>query len=100
LPSRGEPFLRASAASRRDFLGALRRSLRGSVVATGVGIRLAIFCDALFGLVGELARALRLGRGFSRALIRFRRFFDQRQRCNGLVDVLARTILNRLPHFA
>ncbi len=78
LPARGEPILCAFATSRRDVFRALCRSLRSPIVATSVRVRLALLCDALFRLVGNIARALRLGYGVPRSFIRFGRFFDRR----------------------
>jgi hypothetical protein len=99
LASRSKPFLRALATSCRDFLGALRRSLCSSVLATRIGIGLSPFCDALFGLVRQVARPFCRGYRLSRALVGLGRFFDRGKSCNGFIDILARPIFDGLPRF-
>ena len=97
LPSRGEPCLRALATSCRDFLGALRRSLCSSVLATRIGIGLSLFCDALFGLVREVARPFCRGYCLSRALVGLGRFFDRGKSRDGFIDILARAVFDGSP---
>jgi hypothetical protein len=100
LSPKGESILGASAASRSHDLGALRRSLCGSVLAASIRVWLVVLCDALLSLVGNIPRALRLGHSVSRTFIRFIRFFDTRQRCYRLVDNFARAIFDGLPRLA
>jgi len=99
LSPRGEPILRALAASCSHALGTLGRSLCSPVLTARVGVHLPFFCDALFRLIGNVARALRLSHGLPWTLVRFGHFFDRRQCGNRLVYNRARAVLRQLAGF-